>query len=202
MTLDQQLRIAEIERRGGDELEVQTAILSVLDGRSPAELMTLPLKEYAALSLNKRFMDYPVPKGSARTLRKGRLHLEPTTDPSKLTVAQLVDFQELCKRKDDAVIADLLAVFYVPKDCVYGETDPKKGGYDLDEVKRAVLSLPVPDAVASYAFFLKKFAKSLTRTLSSLRMTARTKEAIRTSIPLMDELRRILSRLNGDGLIQ
>lgn len=203
LTLGQQLRIAEIEKAGGDELDVQTAILSVLDGRPPRELMTLPLAEYAALSAKKKFLDYPFPPGNPRTIQKaGKLHLKPTADFRSLNVAQLVDFQELCKRTDDRAIVDLLAVFYVPDGCTYGETDPSKGGYDIDEVKAAILEIPAPDAVAAYAFFLKKFGRSFRRTLSSFRF----RKNVVTMSPDMMALRRrfqqILSPQSGDGSTQ
>ena len=50
LTMGQYQEIDRITRAGGDELEVQVAILSILTGKTEAELLRLPLPEYTDLA--------------------------------------------------------------------------------------------------------------------------------------------------------
>lgn len=205
LTIRQQLAIAKIEREGGDELDVQTAILSVLSGLSVHDLLQLPVAEYAALAAKKRFLDGPFPKGDAEAIQKvGGYELVPTTDLSRMNVSQFVDFQELCRQGPEA-LADILAVFYVPKGCVYGASEDEKGGYNAEAVKEAILSLSSPDAMAAYAFFLTSFSASCDRLLTSSKWKVAKVRNPRKRAELearVREVEKMASLLAGDGLIR
>ena len=60
LTMGQYQEIDRITRAGGDELEVQVAILSILTGKTEAELLRLPLPEYTDLAGKSTFLRSPI----------------------------------------------------------------------------------------------------------------------------------------------
>lgn len=202
LPIGKMLRIGEIEKAGGDPVDIQARVLSVLDGRTPDEIMNLPLVEYADMAVRMQFLDEPLPAGDPKKIQKvGGFHLVPSFDMSRVTVAQFVDFQELCKRGELATI-DILAAFYVPKGCVYGAGPDEAKGYEIDAVKRAIRDeLSTPDAVAAYAFFLTKFARSLNHSLYYLTLKARLIRDKAKREKMLAAIREAVTRLSksGDG---
>ena len=62
LSMGQYQEIDRITRTGGDELEVQVAILSILTGKPEAELLRLPLQEYTDLAGQSNFLRKPLEK--------------------------------------------------------------------------------------------------------------------------------------------
>ena len=168
LSMGQYQEIDRITRAGGDELEVQVAILSILTGKTEAELLRLPLAEYTALARQSAFLRQPlekVPK-TRKEYALGDWRLHPCTDYRRLTTGQYIDFQGFTR--DTLDFCGLLSVLMVPEGRTYGE------GYDPLEVRTAIADLlPMPDGMALIAFFLKQYAglirASLTYSENALR---------------------------------
>lgn len=197
LTMGQYQEIDRITRAGGDELEVQVAILSILTGKTEAELLRLPLPEYTELAGKSTFLRSPiaeVPKVRKEyTLEEWRLR--PCQDYRKLTAGQYIDFQAFTK--DTLDFCGLLSVLMVPQGRTYAE------GYDPLEVRMAIADhLPMPDGMALIAFFLRQYAglirASLTYSENALR---RVKDkGMKVKIQARIDRARILLNLAGGGL--
>ena len=195
LTMGQYQEIDRITRAGGDELEVQVAILSILTGKTEAELLRLPLPEYTDLAGKSTFLRSPiaeVPKVRKEyALEEWRLR--PCQDYRKLTAGQYIDFQAFTK--DTLDFCGLLSVLMVPQGRTYAEGD------DPLEVTIADY-LPMPDGMALIAFFLRQYAglirASLTYSENALR---RVKDkGIKAKIQARIDRARILLNLAGGGL--
>ena len=197
LTMGQYQEIDRITRAGGDELEVQVAILSILTGKTEAELLRLPLPEYTDLAGKSTFLRSPiaeVPKVRKEyALEEWRLR--PCQDYRKLTAGQYIDFQAFTK--DTLDFCGLLSVLMVPQGRTYAE------GYDPLEVRVTIADyLPMPDGMALIAFFLRQYAglirASLTYSENALR---RVKDkGIKAKIQARIDRARILLNLAGGGL--
>ena len=197
LTMGQYQEIDRITRAGGDELEVQVAILSILTGKTEAELLRLPLPEYTDLAGKSTFLRSPiaeVPKVRKEyALEEWRLR--PCQDYRKLTAGQYIDFQAFTK--DTLDFCGLLSVLMVPQGRTYAE------GYDPLEVRVAITDhLPMPDGMALIAFFLRQYAglirASLTYSENALR---RVKDkGMKAKIQARIDRARILLNLAGGGL--
>lgn len=136
-----------------DELEQQVGILAILAGTTEAELLRLPLADYATLAGQSAFLREPLAKVPkvAKQYQVGSYALQPCKDYTKLTAGQYIDFQAFTRDKLD--YCGLLSVLLVPKGKAYGE------GYDTADVRQAIADhLPMPDGMALIAFFLRQYA--------------------------------------------
>ena len=136
-----------------DELEQQVGILAILAGTTEAELLRLPLADYATLAGQSAFLREPLAKVPkvAKQYQVGSYTLQPRKDYTKLTAGQYIDFQAFTRDRLD--YCGLLSVLLVPKGKAYGD------GYDTAEVRQAIADhLPMPDGMALIAFFLRQYA--------------------------------------------
>lgn len=161
LTMGQYQEIDRITRAGGDDLDMQVAILSVLTGKTEAELLRLPLPEYTALAGASAFLRSPI--AEVPKVRKeyalGEWRLRPCTDYRRLTTGQYIDFQGFTR--DTLDFCGLLSVLMVPAGKTYAE------GYDPLEVRTAIADhLPMPDGMALIAFFLKQYAALIRASLT------------------------------------
>lgn len=197
LSIGQYQEIDRITRAGLDELETQVAVLSILTGKSEAQLLRLPLAEYTETAGKAAFLRKPLETVPAvrKEYRVGEFTLRPCQDYRKLTAGQYIDFQTFTRGELD--FCGLLSVLLVPAGCKYGE------GYDTAEVRNAIAgSLPMPDGMALIAFFLRRFAVlmqvSLTYCENALRhLKDKTK---RRQMEQRIAQARTLLRLAGAGL--
>lgn len=195
--MGQYQEIDRITRTGGDELEVQVAILSILTGKPEAELLRLPLPEYTDLAGQSTFLRRPldtIPEVK-KVYQVDGWKLRPCGDYRKLTAGQYIDFQAFTK--DTLDFCGLLSVLMVPEGRTYGD------GYDTAEVRSAIAGhLPMPDGMALIAFFLTRYAAliraSLTYSENALR---RVKDkGMKAKIQARIDRARTLLNLAGGGL--
>lgn len=169
LTLAMYLEIDGILRdEWAEEIDKQVSIIAILDGKDPAEVLALPLADYAAMAAQTAFLREvckPVPYEG-----KALGNLQPVTDFRELTTAQYVDFQTFAKRLPSS-LPEVMGIFLVPEGCTYGE------GYDTGEVVERLRLLPWPEALGMAAFFLQSFAESIRDLLTySEASAARTKD--------------------------
>lgn len=189
--------IDRITRAGGDELEMQVGILSILTGKPEAELLRLPLPEYTDIAGKSVFLRNSLEsiKEVKKEYQVGTWKLRPCQDYRKLTAGQYIDFQAFTK--DSLDFCGLLSVLMVPEGRKYGE------GYDPAEVRTAIAdNLMMPDGMALIAFFLKQYAglirASLTYSENALR---RVKDkGMKAKIQARIDRARTLLNLVGGGL--
>lgn len=147
-----------------DEVDRQAATLALLTGASERDILNLPIAEYSELAAAARFLgEQPaIPQRIASSYVCGSFRLKPTADLRKVTAAQYIDFQTFAP-EGEARFVELLSVFLVPEGKAYND------GYDVLEVQAAIRAdLPVLDALALSAFFLRRFARSMRATETSL----------------------------------
>lgn len=157
------LQILSVTETEPDETMRNPAILSILDGRSVAELEDLPIMEFARLMHQTSFLLTPPAPGKTRkTYECGAFTLSPVLDYKKITTAQYVDFQEVIKAGGDTpAIPEVLSCMLVPVGHRYCD------GYDAAEVRATIRErMSTEDAVSLYSFFFGRFAL-LTRRLQT-----------------------------------
>lgn len=140
-------------------------VVSAVSGRSVDNLLEMPIDEFLALRSEAAFAfgDIPEPKGK---LKKeyilGDMHLVPIKAVDDMTAGQYIDYQNLTKR-GDAALVPLLSTLLVPKGCKYGSN------YDVAEVHKAIREhLSVTDAGEVLCFFVGRLLRSMLDILNSL----------------------------------
>lgn len=189
----------EGERKDIDDVERQARVIAILTGRHPEEILNLPIPEYRALSQKVLFLEH-VPEyvggGAAQVYKVGEWELVPVSDPSKVTVAQYVDFQTLCT--DPGRIVELLSVFLVPKGCTYNQ------GYDIAEVQAAIREhMSVEEVLRASGFFMNRFAGLIRDSLDFSEKAAAempgTEEERTRKMEEVLKIRGLWNRLTGNG---
>lgn len=162
LTLGTFLDIDAVLKSEADDIDKQVSIIAILSGKTEAEILALPLSEYAGLSAKTDFLRQECPPVSApqRVIVGDRVYV-PVKDFTKITTAQYVDFQTFSKGGTEK-LAELLAVLLVPEGKAYCE------GYDFAEVVADVRTLSLPVALALVGFFFDLLSGSITVSLSSL----------------------------------
>lgn len=185
------------------EEEKQMEIISILSGNSVDQLLKMPIMEFKALARNATFLEEEIPqirKQIPKEFRLGDMTLSVTTDVTKMTTAQYVDFQTF-SQEGRTKLVEILSCFFVPKGMEYNE------GYDVLEVQNTLRrELMVADAMSLFAFFLRR-CQDLTRaTLIYSRLSLRRMPKRMRRTEKWKELTEKVAQLetdllaNGDGL--
>lgn len=199
-----------IEDKDRSDLDKQVALVALLDRKTEAEILDLPLEEFrertAALEFLERAAQAPKDLGKfPERMTLAGMTCKVTRDVSRINTAQFVDYQTLIKQGAKALPA-VVAIMIVPVGKVYGHTgegDPL--AYDVERIRRAVADeLTVTQVNRLAAFFLREWTASLETSLTSLRQLAeRTpdpKGTLREKIVRVDRLlTSIRSSPRGDG---
>lgn len=167
------MEILATSRADMEDIDKQVRIISLLSGMPETQVLTLPIPDYKALAAATEFLTEPCQEGLvAKSYRLGGVELVPTSDLTKITAAQYIDFQTLSKGGDERTV-ELCSVFLVPKGCKYNV------GYDIADVQDVIRRhLSVQDVVTLAAFFLRRYAELIVSSLTSCkRLIRRTKDA-------------------------
>ena len=142
------MEILATSRADMEDIDKQVRIISLLSGMPETQVLTLPIPDYKALAAATEFLTEPCQEGRvAKSYRLGGMDLVPTSDLTKITAAQYIDFQTLSKGGDERTV-ELCSVFLVPKGHKYND------GYDIADVQDAIRRhLSVQDVVTIAAFF-------------------------------------------------
>lgn len=184
------------EDKSLDEDDRQMEIISILSGKSVDELLKMPILDFKGLSAQTKFLeeDYPRSKRKApKEFHFEEMTLKVTTDITKMTTAQYVDYQTFSEMGKEKVV-ELLSVFFIPKGMDYNE------GYDVKDVQDVLRRrLSVGEALSLSAFFLTKFLRLMEATLIySKLMLKRAKETERKT-ELMEQINHLQMALQGSG---
>jgi len=193
LTLGTYLEIDEILRSEAEEIDKQVSLIAILAGMDEAQILALPLADYAALAAKTEFLreECPPVTAPARVIVGSRVYV-PTQDFTKITTAQYVDFQTFSKGGIEK-LAELLAVLLLPEGKAYNE------GYDFAQVVADVKTLPLPVALSLVGFFFARLSASIAASLTSLEGMAKklNKSAREKAMKVASQLRETLA---GAGL--
>lgn len=158
------LRILDLIENAGDDPEgLQPRVLAVLSGLTEEEVLDMPIADYMRGVRASSFLKDEPESGSRirGAYECGGFRLAPVRDFRDVTAAQYIDFQGFAGGGRGRFV-EILSCLLVPEGRRYGE------GYDPLEVQAAIRGLMnVPDGLSLHAFFLRSWAKSMRRTLSS-----------------------------------
>lgn len=188
------LRIQRIVRDEQlEEIDKQVRTIAELSGLTPDEVLRLPIADYKKGVAAAEFLTHPIEEDRrrrpAKVYRLAGLELA-VQDMEKMTTAQYIDAQTFMDQGEDGIIP-LLSVFLVPKGHPYGE------GYDVQQVQQAVADHLSTEAVFDLAaFFLRRSARSMIRTLRSLGRAKASRERTAKIRAEAARLKEILLRLS------
>ena len=188
------MRITDaLNEPGTDNVQKQAAVLEVLTGIPAERLMDMPIGEYMGIVARSRFLDKDMERPEVRKRYEvGRWTLVPVSDIRRITAAQYIDFQTFSKNPGP-MFAEILSCLLVPEGKRYND------GYDVAEVQQAIRdAMPVPDALAVYAFFFASLANSMEAMLISSRARVRLMRMDRVEKrKALEELRAMTERLRA-----
>lgn len=139
VTFNQYLEITEIQQREDTNYNKLLDITAVLNNIDVDEITISNFKEYAE---NIKFISEDIPVTEILN-EYGNYTLH--KDLSSMSMKQYIDFNNYAKVND---YVGVLSVFLIPKGKLYNE------GYNIEEVREYILSMPCTDVITIYAFFL------------------------------------------------
>lgn len=163
LTLGKFIELYQITQNETDE---DTAIMksaALLNGLSYDEIMDMPLDRTRKLLETVSFLYTEPKKGKPKKKYTfGDMKLIATLKPEKMTTAQYIDFQAICKMGNE-MLAQFMSIFLIPEGHTYND------GYDNDEVVEAIRNYMTAEEALSLAdFFVRKCTASMKRTLMYL----------------------------------
>lgn len=163
ITLDQFTQIrAILEDKEKNEEDKMISLAAVVQGVDEETILTMPLAQVQPIFASLQGLDRPPQRGRIRRhYQVGKWSLV-TTDATKMSVAQWIDFQNYAQDGMEKHLADILSVALVPVGKTYNE------GYEMGELKAALGGMGVCDAMAVCFFFQRKWLRSMKRTLNYL----------------------------------
>ena len=160
ITLKQFLDIIDIQKNSKNA--ANSLIEYFFDVHDPES--SLPVQVYLARLNDLQFINSERVANKLRgtyTLNGRKYVLQ--TNPTLLSSAQYIDFENYNKNND---IAGILSVVLIPDKAKY-----YNAGYDMEQVKADILTMPILDVDAVNAFFLRllgRYIRILQRCLSKL----------------------------------
>lgn len=160
MTIRDQLRIKQIgELQVATEDEKNLMVAAHLAGMDYKELLQQPLDKVRGIMDNCDFLinTPPVPvKAHKKYEVNGRTYVL-FKDPSEMTVAQFIDFQQIFREGFDKMPGEMLCIFLVPQGHQYND------GYDKEQQYEDMLDLTVEEALGVCDFFTRRCRQSIER---------------------------------------
>lgn len=194
LSLGRYMKIDKILRTPAEEIDKQVQIVAILADMNEKDVLTLPLADYASMAAQVAFLGtYCEPEQTdPEAMDLNGMHLVPTKDLTKIITAQYVDFQVFSK-DFPSTLPELLSVFLVPEGKTYNE------GYDVADVQKAVLEMPLPKAMGLSAFFFKSFCDSIADSATSLSREIRKMPEGREKEELKKKIREAEALLSSIG---
>lgn len=169
LTVADQIKMKEIgELQLATEDEKNLKIAAHLAGIPYEELLLMPLDKVRGIMDNTEFLLHQPRAYTAK--RKYELNGRTYTlfkDPSEMSVAQYISFQQIYKEGFENRPLEMLSIFLIPKGHQYND------GYDMDEVMDDLLSLPLLDALGVCDFFMQRCLRSIERMKTYLHLIMR-----------------------------
>lgn len=195
LDLGRYMKIDRILRTPAEEIDKQVRIVAILSDKTEKEVLTMPLAEYTALAVKASFLGTKCPhkEMDGSPVEVGGMHLVPTSDFTKITTAQYVDFQTFA-RDFPSTIPELLSCFLIPDGKDYNE------GYEIADVQKAVREMTLPEALGLTAFFFKRYNASIADSLTSLEKEARRNPKMKEEMMRIRKMAETALQTIGVGL--
>lgn len=162
ITLEQFVKIrAVLEDKEKSKEDKMVSLAAVVEGVDEKTILEMPLEKVGPVFERVQGLDTPPQKGKARSRYQVGKWLLRLTGAKDMSVAQWIDVQTYYRDMDNH-LADILSVALVPVEKRYNE------GYDIEELKAALWSMYVKDALAVCFFFRRWWLKSMRRILTFL----------------------------------
>lgn len=168
LSLSQFARLVGLSKRTDlSDIDRQAQKLSILSGLSVEELMRIPIGEFKHYSIEAQFLERTLPqihRFVPRYYKVGGFKLQPVVRFDKITTIQALDIANYSKDGIGKII-DFLSCLLVPKGMKYKE------GYDIVEVRNAIGTLSVEDALTLIVYYWDILKKALKSFLSYSKLT-------------------------------
>ena len=165
LTLEKYLELRNIDLTQ-EEIDTQVEMISILSDEDVDTILSLPLTEYQKRVGKTTFLlnEPKVGDRPPKTIKIGDVVYEVVRDIRSFTTGQYIDYQNYIS--DLALVEDnlprLMTVFLIPKGHKYGE------GYDIADVEKAALNIPIETVLTLSRFFFRKSQTSISNTLTCL----------------------------------
>lgn len=157
MTVADQIKIREISKlQVATDDEKNLMVAAVIAEIPYQEILQMPLDKARELMDKTEFLlSEPVPaKAKSKYELNGRIY-RLFKDPSEMSVAQYIDFQQIHRDGFENCPAEMLAIFLVPDGHQYND------GYDKDQQIEDMLCMNILDALGVCYFFMKRCLRSI-----------------------------------------
>lgn len=167
MKVSDQLKLKSIgELQVATEDEKNLMVAAHLAGIDYKDLLQMPLEKVREIMDNTDFLVNTAPepvKARNKYVINGRTYML-FKDPSEMTVAQYIDFQQIYREGFDKMPAEMLCIFLVPRGHQYND------GYDKEEQMNDMLELGVEEALGICNFFIERCRRSIWRMKTYLKL--------------------------------
>lgn len=166
---------------------------AVIGGITYEELLEQPIDRTREMVADSAFLYVRPEAGKARksyTLNGREYTL--IKDPSEMTTAQYIDYQNVVGEKFEEHLLQLLSIILVPKGHTYND------GYDTETVLKDLGTMTVTDALGITDFFLKRYRRLLRRSLLYCE-AAMTVSRIRAPRELKKVIREMEKEMNAEA---
>lgn len=197
----------EIKKGYTDDIELQVAIIGILNDMAEEEVLKLKVTDYSKLAGESNFLleaYHPTAKCPNSIMLNGQKY-SIIKDLKKLNTAQFIDYNTYMKMDDpDRFLAEVLSIFIIPEGKDYND------GYDIADVHQAIREYMPISVALNIAFFLrKKSQRLLERTITSLEVMMKMmkwkeknqerKEQLMEAERMLKELKQMTLHLDGVG---
>ena len=157
MTVADYIRLREISKlQMATEDEKNLMVAALIAEKPYQEILQLPLDKARELMDKTEFLlQQPVPGKTKRKYELNGRTYRLFKDPSEMTVAQYIDFQQIHKEGFENCPAEMLSIFLIPEGHQYND------GYDKDQQLEDMLEMNIVDALGVCNFFVKRCLKSI-----------------------------------------
>ena len=197
MTVADYIRLREISKLQMATEDEKNLMVAALIAETPyQEILQLPLDKARELMDNTEFLlQQPVPGKTKRKYEINGKTYKLFKDPSEMTVAQYIDFQQIRLEGFDKRPAEMLSIFLIPEGHQYND------GYDKEEQLEDMLEMNIVDALGVCDFFIGRCLKSIRqmKTFCNLMMKVAKLQAPKEEKPMV-EATRIQLNLVMEGL--
>lgn len=151
------IRLREISKlQMATEDEKNLMVAAIIAEKPYQEILQMPLDKARELMDKTEFLlQQPVPGKTKRKYELNGRTYRLFKDPSEMTVAQYIDFQQIYKEGFEKMPCELLAIFLVPEGHQYND------GYDKDQQLEDMLEMGITEALGVCDFFIRRCLKSI-----------------------------------------
>jgi len=193
LTIGDHLMIQDISNmQMASEDEKNMRVAALLSGLEYEQLLQMPFENLRAIMDNTEFLLHKPEAKKARRKYEidGRTYML-FRDPSEMTVAQFIDFQQIYRDGFEKYPAEMLAIFLVPEGHHYND------GYDKEEQMEDMRKMSVTEALGVCGFFIRRCHRLVYRmmTYSMLMIKWRRLVAPKAMKPVLKEMERTLAMM-------